>query len=325
MRDSSREHQRRGRPRWWLPGPLVAGLLLLGAGPATAEVARAAIEGEVKAAFEAYEQIPCVDLTFQFKGTPAPSTSLVRNAVVVFFGDETNWTAGGATYHVKAQPVASDGLIDWASIGLNSMDWWWSTDGSPGTMDIRTTLLKLIPGVLGYYVGSDFRGFSVDVSLGVVDHQLGELRRTGARASYLDEGGVSCGTPDQPGDCHELAAPSDDAGGAGGADAGSVGDQLCVFRTPADAQYPLHWEQRVIDVYIYIPADGKLPGGTGEQSDGGAGTSDGGLTDGDGGSSALEGSSGCCRLVHTGEEGPWALAFWAAALIGYRLRRRRRR
>ena len=186
---SSRCRRRRiARGSWWQAlGPALVGVLLIGAGSASAEVAREAIEDEVKAAFDAYEQIPCVDLTFQFKGTPSPSTSLVRNAVVVFFGDRTNWTAGGATYHVKAQPVAADGLIDWASIGLNSMDWWWSTDGSPGTMDIRTTLLKLIPGVLGYYVGSDFRDFSVDVSLGTVDRELGELHRTGARSSYFDD------------------------------------------------------------------------------------------------------------------------------------------
>lgn len=276
-----------------LIAPLV-GALLLWAAPATAQVKKQEIIKEVQEAFKTWEQISCSKLKFEYAGEQPTYISEKEGGILVLFGhDAATWSHETLAYWTSSDWKLDDkGDLYKATIELNAKDWWWSIGKEKNKIDIRTAVLHMIPGTIGFYVGADpitlsLRAF---IDLDRVEHTLHPLHETGAQFDYF-ESGASCTQPGMPPICG-MAPPTPDMGVADAAaaadatadDAGpddaaatDVADagapiQLCIMHSsPNDLSkgQPLHWYEQPIKYWIYLPDNaGKLPGSTNIGGDG---------------------------------------------------------
>lgn len=346
----------RPSPRCWAAPSLrnvicrLVPLALLGLLPRTARaVDEAEILAAVRASFDAYEQLPCVGVHFEYKGEPPALATEEPGAIVVWFaGSDIPWTAGTKLFDGTVFTGNAQGELTTASLGVNSKDFAWSLDGAAGTYDIQTVLMRQLSNMLGFCVTEVAHGCSFTPQPGIVDRTLPEQYQQGVTALYYSESANGCSEaqPPEPTSCSELE-PLPDAG-VGDLDGGvSAQTQLCVFRSPADAP-PFHWPDTTISYYVSIPADGKLPGGSGggPVADGGVGDGGGSSTDGggfvgcssDGDCATGEictsqgvcinqsgGDGGCCRIHRAHSEN---LVYGTLVVLGLALflaRQRRRR
>jgi len=289
---------------------LTTTLALLAAAPASAQVKRQEILAEIQEAFKTWEAISCSNLKFEYAGEQTTFISEREGGILVYFGhDNSTWSHMSAAYHTSSDFKLIDlGDIYKATIELNARDWWWSIGKAKNQIDIRTAVLHLIPGAIGFYVGADPQHGSLKafINLDTVIHKLDPLHEKGAQFDY-PEGG-SCPTVPEPAICGMAPTPTDagapDTGvvDAAVADAATVdaatvdaapGDaatdvadagpplQLCIHHSsPNDPSKgkPLRWQKMPIKYWVFIPNRGKLPGST-DTAGGDAGpTGDGGKT-----------------------------------------------
>jgi hypothetical protein len=330
-------------------------MVCLGASaPAEAQVEKQKILDAVRASFDAYEQIPCVGLEFEYAGDPPALLTEEPGAIVIYFGaTEDVWTLGDLAWTTKAITGNAQNHISKAWIGFNAKDWWWSlADPADGDkLDIQSALLELIPITLGYYVGPDAKTSVFDISLGAVDRSLDDLKRLGAQALYwnAEANGCSAERPADPVACQNVSVPDAGVADASAADAGDAGAAavepfVCLLQRGGTEFY--RWKDTPIKYYVYVPEDGKLPGGTG--GNGGQPGADAGVSTGDGGFVGCTsdsqcddgqvcssqgicvaqsgGDDGCCRFAHTREENLAYGALISLLLVVFvrRLRRRAR-
>ena len=272
---------------------LMASTLLI-ASPTWGQVKRQEIITEIQAAFKAWEAISCSNLRFTYAGEQTSFVQEKEGGILVFFGhDDATWRRQNDAYYTSWDHKDDDkGDIYKAAIELNARDWFWSIGKAADAIDIRTAVLHLIPGTLGFYVGADPSGQSLKafIQLDRIDRELLDLHEAGARFGY-PEGGAACGQPDEPGICGMRPPSAPDAGtgatdaGTGATDAGRPADagppiELCIFHSnPTDPQAgaPLRWPEQPIKYWIHIPERGKLPGSPDTGVDGGPGGQDAGL------------------------------------------------
>lgn len=287
----------------------------------------------VRAAFDAYEQLPCFGLTFNYKGKPPGLPTEQKDAIVIWFsGTDIPWTAGELPFDGNVFTGNVEGILTRASLGINSTVHAWRTDGDPNAYDIQTVVMRQLSNLLGFCVTEIANGCRSTPSPGEKVSALPALHALGAKALYFDGSASGCSEekPAEPPDCDEIQPPA--AADAGPGADGGTGDaqvpqaQLCLFRTPKTSP-AFHWPGPTVDYYVALPADGKLPGGTGGGPggdagggggrDAGFGGSDGGVTGctdnsqcGEGeicGSQGIciprsGGDDGCCRFHQTPDE-----------------------
>lgn len=343
--------------------PIALALLvtvLLFASTALGQVKKQEIINEIKEAFSTWEKVDCAGLKFQYEGELPSFLSEKEGGILVYFGhDNTTWGFEQDAYHTSTDfQLVAKGDLTKASIALNARDWWWSIGKEKSKIDIRTAVLHMIPGAIGFYVGHDPIHGSLQAFIGFdrVIHDLDPLHRTGAQFDYF-KAGASCTQPAQPPICG-MAAPPVDAGTVDAAvsdaavtdapivDAGLPPNQLCIFHSePNDPPTgkPLHWETLPIKYWVYIPDAGKLPGST---SVGGEGKKDAGNFDGgpvkacttnndcpegfvcsDGGICVSGGGGGdddgCCRVSHARTENLPGILLLLLGLVVLAMRTRR--
>jgi hypothetical protein len=172
-------------------------LLALGAGTARGQVQKQEIIKEIQAAFELWSKIPCTNLKFEYKGELPAYQTEKQGALVVYFGySKATWPASERAYqwsdHVDDETT---GEITNASIGLNAYGYTWSIGKQFNAMDIRTTMIRLIPMAIGFYVGPDSKGIDPTglIKYDFVDHTLHPLHILGAQYIY-PQAGPGCPT-----------------------------------------------------------------------------------------------------------------------------------
>lgn len=188
---------------------------------------QAAIDA-VKAAFAAYEQIPCTTLKFKYDGTSS-SFSDVPGKILIYWGnklkDSSSWIHGKAAYF-RAMNFNSyqTGEIVGGYVALNSELYGWDagkTQVAPppssqsfARMDIKTVLLWNIPDLLGFNVSADPSKPDLPIKYSTVLPGPCPQHKTGAQYSYF-KAGTGCTRPAKPSSC---------PGGPNLGDMGVVGD-----------------------------------------------------------------------------------------------------
>ena len=249
--------------------------------PAAARVPdKAKVLAAIKAAFDAYTDIPCSSLQFNHAGEMDPLVTEKPGAIVVFFGSSTSdWVYGTSTYWFNATwTSAVTGFIEKAFVGMNAKDYDWTTDGAVANkLDVQTVLTKLLPGTLGFFVGDDPGVGKVTIKLNEEDRAISAEQTTGAQFVYY-KADTGCTKPADPEVCPPSGTPTVDAGptGDGGGTGGDGGGT-----TGRDGG----------------GTTGKDGGGTTAKDGGGTTGSDGGVAGGDGAVFATE-DDGCCRVSH---------------------------
>jgi hypothetical protein len=279
--------------------------LALGAGPAQAQVKKTEILAAIKAAFAKWEAIDCSNLKFKYAGALDKRTEKKAGAIVFnFVADSADWVHNeDAVFATSHHNLDDKGDISDGTIEINAVKYAWSLGKDPKKLDIQTTVTRLIPMTIGFYVGyypaqERVKGL---LQYGLVDHELLDLHKTGAQFSYF-QAGSGCTQPAKPEICGPFwkkgaadagvsdaaavdaavadAAVADAAaaGEAGLTDASSSADanvplELCIYHsrptTPKDGK-PYHWETQPIEYWVYLPDNkGKLPGSTNIGGDGG--------------------------------------------------------
>ena len=272
---------------------------------------RAKVTDEVMAAFKAYE-LKCTNLKFKLEGVQTTLITQVKGAIVVYFGTNaespSTWPGGSSIYqyNMKWKDVAS-GEIEEAQIGLNASPtsaYEWvigSPDGKKNQIDIRSAMIQMIPGAVGYFVGADQKTGQVNIQVGVEQRTLTQEQTDGATYIYFDKAQAGCTQPAQPKAC--------DPNGP------AIGDSGVPVKNDGG-----------------VGGDGNVPpvGDGGTVRDSGGGTGDSGLpigvdgsVGGDGGTTG--GSGGCCRVSYVEtSDAPYAILV-GLALVGLLVSRRRRR
>ncbi|MBW2731123.1 MAG: hypothetical protein JRH20_01950 [Deltaproteobacteria bacterium] len=336
--------------------------MMLGAGPANAQVEKQKILEAVQAAFATWEQVDCTNLKFEYKGELDPFVPEKEGALVVYFGnDNLTWVHGTDAYYTTSTiGLNAEGNITKSSIGMNARDIKWSIGAQSNHIDIQTAVAHLIPAAIGFYVGSQpIKGSLPNfITYNEVNHTLLAQHEMGAQYTYFDATG-QCTRPDEPPVCGEAVTPVDAGIPEAGVPEGGLPApiQLCIHHSdPNDKPNGMFysWTTQPIPYYVYIPSSGWLPGSTGVVPDGGTVTLDTGTTPtGDGGvvptgdgSVPLTctrtdqcgegyvctaegicvvsgGDDGCCRISHTREENI-AYSFLLVFGLGLFIWRRRR-
>jgi hypothetical protein len=278
--------------------------LALGAGPAQAQVKKTEILAAIKAAFDKWEAVSCTNLKFKYGGALDKRTEKKAGAIVFnFVADASDWIhLEDAIYATSHHNLDSKGDISDGTIEINAVKYDWSLGKDPKKLDIQTTVTRLIPMTIGFYVGYhpvDERVKGL-LQYGLVDHELLDLHKTGAQFSYF-QAGAGCTQPAKPQICGPFwnngtpdagvadasvadAAAASEAGptdASANADAAPLPLELCIYHSvatdPAKGK-PYHWETQPIEYWVYLPDNkGKLPGSTNTGGDGGI---DGTLGDG---------------------------------------------
>jgi MYXO-CTERM domain-containing protein len=324
-------------------------LLAIATGTASAAVQREAIIKEIQAAFDTWSQAPCTSIKFDYKGELSSYVSEQQGAILVYFGyDRNTWSQSDRAFHAGSYVLNNDtGAIVRGVIGLNAYKYDWSIGKEKDKIDIRTAVTRLLPFALGFYVGPDPKGVDLEglITYDFVDTALQPLQVLGAEFLYFPSPAPGpCTRPGMPPVCGKTTWTIDGGGpavDASVADRGATPDRsaldlsarpdaaaqmhLCIYHTnPNDLAkgVPYHWEQP-IPWYVFVPDQGRVPGGVPVvESDGGV--KDLGKPDVGGGASG--GDSGCCRVSHAGAGGAAPGAVLVLALLaGLLIRSRRRR
>lgn len=262
--------------------------LLLCGDRASAEVDRQGIINAIKAGFATWEQVQCTDIRFEYKGELSAWTNEKQGAILVYFGtDASTWIHGQAAYFTTSGiELIAEANMNRGTIGLNAGAYGWSIGAEKNKIDIQTAVAHLLPATLGFYVGSDPAGGSLQdfIVYNKVDHALTEAHQTAAQYSYF-KAGVGCTRPDEPPICGVPAAASD----------GGTPISNCIYHSspsdkPSGSFY--HWKTLPIPYYIYVPTNGNIPGGTPVGDGGSAGNKDSGSTGADGGVVPQDAASG---------------------------------
>lgn len=374
----------------------------LGSGPAAAQVKKAEILKEIQDAFKTWEGQSCSGLTFKYAGE-ATDTSDKKGAILVYFApDWKTWRYSDNAYYIEGT-IEDDNTAELTKgvIAMNAYKYSWAIGKSTDSIDIKTAVLHMIPGAIGFYVGSDITNESLPdfIKYNFTEHTLHPLHALGAKFHYF-KSDAGCVLPERPPICGkggwtlDAGVPAKEAGvakeagapkEAGAKDAGvkdaakpdaakpdvassfdglakdapgadkAAADaglpiRLCIHHSvpndPAKGK-PYHWAKQPVEYYVYIPSEGRIPGGkpvppppeagmpdTWVRTETGVGnTCNSGFPCGPGlictdyGTCVAAGGGdddGCCRVSHARED----LSIGALLLVGAALalawRRRRR-
>lgn len=359
----------RGRRRALAAGcgaALFALLLCGGAQQGHAQVKQAEIVQAVTDAFKTFEAIECTDLKFDIQPVlttlPQP-VEMDGGILVALFGYGDAWTHSNLAYFtVDEYGTVAAGDLKKATLKINARDWPWTIGAQKNKIDLQTSVLHMIPFTLGYYVGTKPKSLSLEafIKYNYIEHTLLPEHETAAQFLY-PKTDVTCTKPAEPVMCSDVQGPvAPDAGFADDAGANPMIGCLEPY-DKANKGVPISWKTQPIKVYIYVPADGQLPGGSPPPvGDGGVVKKDGGTTKQDGSTPAGDGGvkdgpkgapctttaqcaadeicsaegtcvkigggsdDGCCRVAHTTEEN---VTYTLLLLVGLGLliwRRRRR-
>jgi MYXO-CTERM domain-containing protein len=169
----------------------------------------------IQAAFATWE-LSCTSLKFQYLGA-STSTTEVAGAILVYFGnDAASWPYGSSAYYYSLNWQSLSGDVSKASIGMNARDYLWSVGAVPSSIDIQSAVTQMLPGALGFYVGSDPKTGSVAIGFNTLNRTLTQEHLDGARYLYF-QAGPGCSQPAKPKAC-AATVPAD---GGPPADAGS--------------------------------------------------------------------------------------------------------
>jgi hypothetical protein len=369
---------------------LIGLIALCGPRPAVAQVKKAEILKEIQDAFKTWEGQSCSGLSFKYAGE-ATDPSEKKDAILVYFAsDSKTWRYADNAYYVEGT-IELDETADLVKgvIAMNAYKYTWGIGKSSNTIDIKTAVLHMIPGAIGFYVGPDIQTENLPSFLkyDFTQHTLHPLHALGAKFTYF-KSDTGCVKPDMPPICGkggwtlDGGVPVKEAGvakeagvkdaaakdaakpdlaasldGATKKDAGPSPDgvksdgasdppiRLCIHHSLPDQPgkgKPYHWAKLPVPYYVYIPSEGRIPGGK-PPSDAGAdlwvktetgvgntcktsGDCPNGLVCADDGR-CVQGPAddGCCRVSHAGDE---SLSLGALLLCGVVLalvwRRRRR-
>jgi MYXO-CTERM domain-containing protein len=161
----------------------------------------------VQAAFATWE-LGCTSLKFQYLGASA-STTEVPGAILVYFGnDAASWAHGASAYFYSLGWQSPTGAISTASIGMNARDYLWSVGAAAMSIDIQSLVTQVMPGVLGFYVGSDPQSGSVSIAFNALNRTLTQAHLDGARYLYF-QAGAGCVQPAKPTPCATWTPPGD--------------------------------------------------------------------------------------------------------------------
>lgn len=299
--DSSPNNPGSGVPVKWKSQPIDVYWYIPATG-AKLPADKAAVEAAIKAAFDAFAAIECTDLAFNYAGAIDPLVSEKAGAILVFFGhDASTWIHGDSAYfYTMNWGTVAEGDIKHGVIGMNAGKYDWVIGKEAQKIDIQTAVMKMIPGTLGYYVGSNPATGSLDIKFDTVDHTVSADQATGAKYTYF-KNDANCTQPAAPPICTSGTPPGD-----GGGPPPGDGD--------GGAQQP--------DGGTQPRLDGAVP-----QLDGSAPATDGGGIGVDGGPGGGGGEDdGCCRVSHAGgsDHLPFLVLAGLALLIGLSRRRFRR-
>ena len=182
---------------------------------------RAAVLEAIKAAFQAYEDIPCSTLQFNHAGALDTLVTQRRGAILVYFAhDESAPAIGGAYIYNMSWLTVAQGEIDEATIALNAKDFAYTIGAEPNKIDIQTAVMQLIPPMLGYFVGQQPGGAIEAIKFNEINHTLDARQIAGAQYSYFkaDNG---CVRPEQPSPCVPHGSSAGDGGSSTAGDAGT--------------------------------------------------------------------------------------------------------
>ncbi|MCA9665416.1 MAG: hypothetical protein KC503_07505 [Myxococcales bacterium] len=272
--------------------------------------AKAMVIAAIDAAFKAYTDIPCS--TIKFKNAGELTTLVTENSgfITVYFGkDSSEWIYGNSAYNYQLRfKSLAKGDIDWGTIGMNAATQQWAIGAEANKIDVQTAVMQMIPGVIGYYVGTDPVGGSVDIKYNTVNHTVSADQTTGAQYTYHDSANSSCTQPAKPNHCPTAANPGD-AGPGSDAD-GTVNPGTDGTVNPGT------------DGTVNPGTDGTVnPGTDGTVNPG----TDGGTSGGDGGGGSGD-DDGCCRVSHARSANiPFFTLLGLALFIGLTRRRWRKR
>lgn len=161
----------------------------------------------VQAAFASWE-LACTSLKFQYLGA-STSTTEVPGAILVYFGnDAASWAHGASAYFYSLGWQSPSGAISTASIGMNARDYLWSVGAAPMSIDIQSLVTQVMPGALGFYVGSDPQTGSVSIAFNALNRTLTQAHLDGARYLYF-QAGAGCIQPGKPAPCATWTPPAD--------------------------------------------------------------------------------------------------------------------
>jgi hypothetical protein len=258
----------------------------------------------VKSAFTAFEGISCSNLSFTYAGEETTSFSSVTGYILVYFGDTSqdasSWIAGTAAYYrdMNYTDYYKTGQILWASLGMNAKDYGWYVYSSSGNtdivtvtgkmIDIKTSVMWMIPDAIGYYVGTDSTMTNLPIAYDSELTSLCSLLSQGAQYTYF-KSGTGCTQPTISTVC-------------------AGGDVVKEGTAPHE----------------YVPTDKPIyeAGASGDGGGGGDGAHSGDAT------FPPKDDGGCCRVSHARSEGPGAptlvLLGLAGVLLLVRARSRRR-
>lgn len=275
--------------------------LALGAGTAQAQVKKTEILAAIRAAFDKWEAVSCANLKFKYAGALDKRTEKKAGAIVFnFVADSVDWVHNeDAVFATSHHNLDVKGDISDGTIEINAVKYDWSLGKDPKKLDIQTTVTRLIPMTIGFYVGyypleERVKGL---LQYGLVDHELLDLHKTGAQYSYF-QAGTGCTQPAKPKVCGPFwkqgaadagvsdaaasdasvadAAPVSEVGptdASAKADAAPLPLELCIYHSVPDDPTkgkPYHWETQPIEYWVYLPDNkGKLPGSTNTGGDGG--------------------------------------------------------
>ena len=174
----------------------------------------------VKAAFAAYEAVTCSELKFTYGGESVSVSSDALNAIlVVFKGKDTG--GSGAYYYLTNSKPPDATLISDALIQMNVKDFKYVVGKQTNAIDVQTAVTQMIPGALGFYVGTDPASGSLDeIKFNYQNTTVSDEQKKGVQFLYF-KAGTGCTQPAAPAMCPPKGQAGD---GQKASDGGVKGD-----------------------------------------------------------------------------------------------------